>query len=325
MAEVRQMKVSAKRNIGFLLRAARGLLEGSPDKPAEPSQELEVQGLGAAIPSTAAIVSSLVCEGHELLSLQTDLIKAAPSLRAHIRRRASVSSDDASKTVSRKGQVQHVYFDFDQTLSTVHVFKQVAGWERGVPEPHASNERGQIHRISELNRSGKYCYNQPNSQIETDPEGTSWTCAALGGPDRMKQLREFFSELRAADVKMTIITKGNVGAVRCLLANEKLLDFFVTVFGMVGDSYGLTPYDDEHTEVSEYEGTAENDMRSSKAMLITTLMAKEGLSPEEAVLVEDDFNECKSVQGICRYVFVKERRGIGTAEIQSLREIAGLV
>ena len=80
--------------------------------------------------------------------------------------------------------VKHVYFDFDQTISKVHVFKQLAGWEPGVLAPHALSERGQIHRLKLLNDAGQYQYHA-NGQIAACPPGakgaTSWTAAALGG------------------------------------------------------------------------------------------------------------------------------------------------
>jgi hypothetical protein len=230
---------------------------------------------------------------------------------------------------------RHVFFDFDQTISVIHVFKQVAGWEPGVTPPHALSERGQIHRIEELCNAGKWSpANQttgtPAFQLPTGTptkccSGSSWTAAVLGGAERVGRLHAFFSKLKEAGVKMTIITKGNVGACRCLLAQENLLTMFERVFGMVGETYGLSQYDKEHLEPSEYEGTAdEHELLGTKAELIRLLMQSEGLTESQAVLVEDDRAEIASVQGICKSVLVASRRGIGDAEMASIYEMTGL-
>ena len=90
-----------------------------------------------------------------------------------------------AKAVKPDALVKHVYFDFDQTISKVHVFKQLAGWEPGVAGQHALSERGQIHRLKLLNDSSQYQY-QPNGHVMSCPAGakgaSSWTAGALGGP-----------------------------------------------------------------------------------------------------------------------------------------------
>ena len=85
----------------------------------------------------------------------------------------------------KSSSVKHVYFDFDQTISKVHVFKQLAGWEPGVAGQHSLSERGQIHRLKLLNDSSQYQY-QPSGHVMPCPAGVkgaaSWTAGALGGP-----------------------------------------------------------------------------------------------------------------------------------------------
>ena len=71
----------------------------------------------------------------------------------------------------------------------------------------------------------------------------------------MEDLRVFFSDLKAAGAKLTIITKGNVGACRFLLQEEGLLGFFEKVFGMLGQFYGESEFDQENKQPSELEGT----------------------------------------------------------------------
>ena len=58
------------------------------------------------------------------------------------------------------------------------------------------------------------------------------------------------------------------------------------------------------------------------ANLISRLMSAEGLKDAEAVLVEDDPAEISSVKGVCRSVFVSERKGMMATELQELRAMA---
>eukprot|EP00930_Biecheleria_cincta_P005711 TRINITY_DN106645_c0_g1_i1.p1 TRINITY_DN106645_c0_g1~~TRINITY_DN106645_c0_g1_i1.p1 ORF type:complete len:1091 (-),score=174.04 TRINITY_DN106645_c0_g1_i1:321-3593(-) len=242
--------------------------------------------------------------------------------------RPTSSASEASKGGSTV--VKHVFFDFDQTISRIHVFKQLAGWEPGVSAPRSQSERGQIHRLRMLNtdRGRKYRYSEStNSVTECIPGGVgsgSWTSAALGGVQRVQELRTFFSTLQASGVKMTIITKGNVGACQYLLEHDQLLQFFGNVFGMIGATYGESEFDKAHQEPSRYEGRAENELRDSKANLILNLMALEGLDGCEAVLVEDDSAEISSVAQVCRSVYVSERKGMNTWEMNKILELAGL-
>eukprot|EP00929_Paragymnodinium_shiwhaense_P035199 TRINITY_DN19037_c0_g1_i1.p1 TRINITY_DN19037_c0_g1~~TRINITY_DN19037_c0_g1_i1.p1 ORF type:complete len:474 (+),score=89.88 TRINITY_DN19037_c0_g1_i1:3-1424(+) len=237
---------------------------------------------------------------------------------------ASALALKLAKTHAR-AVVRHIYFDFDLTISRIHVFKQVAGWEPGVSPPHASSERGQIHRITELNKAGRWVYD-PNLErvVPSKSGGGSWSEAALGGPERVKALRSFLTDLNGGGVKSTIITKGNVGAVRCLLDEVGLLDFFVTVFGMIGPLYGETEYDTKKTERSIYEGSRVNALEGSKAHLILSLMKRDGLEEGAAVLVEDDIQEVNSVRGLCRGLFVSERKGITAGDMETLKNMSGL-
>ena len=50
-----------------------------------------------------------------------------------------------------------VVFDFDQTISQLHVFKCLAGWEARAlfPAPYAASEVGQIRRLLDLGEADK--------------------------------------------------------------------------------------------------------------------------------------------------------------------------
>ena len=222
-------------------------------------------------------------------------------------------------------KVHHIYFDFDQTISRIHVFKQLVGWEPGVRSPHALSERGQIHRLKMLNEAGPvFVYAGHAVQVaQTSSTTASWTACALGGPERVGQLGSFFASLKASGVRLSIITKGTVGACRYLLEHEGLLQHFEQVFGMLGQFYGESDFDRANPEPSSLEGSSDCELRESKANLIRSLMSRESLAVEEACLVEDDAQEIASVQGICRSIFVAERRGMTESEMNELQSLAG--
>mmetsp|Transcript_120197 Transcript_120197/g.220001 ORF Transcript_120197/g.220001 Transcript_120197/m.220001 type:complete len:323 (+) Transcript_120197:76-1044(+) len=221
--------------------------------------------------------------------------------------------------------LKHVFFDFDQTISRIHVFKQLAGWEPGVEAPCAQSERGQISRVRELNAEGNWSYDEGAGEVVHVQEGDSWSCCALGGPARVQEFRKLCDQLQNAGVRLTIITKGYVGVVQYILAEEGLRDFFEAVYGLLGNAYGETEYDAQHRDPSPYEGSQATRLQSNKAYLINALMEQEQIEESEAVLVEDDVAEVQSVRGLCRGVFVAARQGVGEAEMRELREMAGLV
>ena len=113
-----------------------------------------------------------------------------------------------------------------------------------------------------------------------------------------------------------------MGACRYLLEQEGLLQFFEQVFGMLGQFYGESDFDRANPEPSALEGSSDSELRESKANLIRNLMSGESLAIDEACLVEDDPQEIASVQGICRSVFVAERRGMTEGEMEELRRLA---
>ena len=113
-----------------------------------------------------------------------------------------------------------------------------------------------------------------------------------------------------------------MGACRYLLEQEGLLQFFEQVFGMLGQFYGESDFDRANPEPSALEGSSDSELRDSKANLIRNLMSGESLAIDEACLVEDDPQEIASVQGICRSVFVAERRGMTEGEMEELRRLA---
>merc|ERR1719491_2703332 len=179
--------------------------------------------------------------------------------------------DIAPTSDKEHARAKYVFFDFDQTISRCHVFKQLAGWEgqrQCVPPPFATTERGQITRIAELNQSVSasvgWRYDE-QTHLVTKSAGAagveSWSQAALGGSARVEQLRKLFSNLREKGATLIIITKGFIGAVRKILSDEQLLECFEAVYGNIGPAmYGFTDYDQTLQVPSPLEGSEEYSM-----------------------------------------------------------------
>merc|ERR1711920_1016392 len=75
---------------------------------------------------------------------------------------------------------------------------------------------------------------------------------------------------------------------------------------------------------SKYEGAPDAELTGAKAALIMGLMQAEALGESEAVLVEDDIAEVRSVNGICRSIFVSERKGMTDDDMRIICEMANL-
>lgn len=214
-------------------------------------------------------------------------------------------------------------FDFDQTLSVVHVFKTLAGWaekspDRGalrIPPPYASTERGQVLKIEELNRIEPFHVD-------------GFARVAFGGQHRVEELRRFLAAL-AAIAELVICTKGLVGAAQKCLSDLHLLDFFSKVYGNIGSAaYGETSYDraaaDAELRLEEriLLGTPTAGAWRGKAELIARMLSKRRLRKEQAVLVEDDPEEIRKAAHICRTHWVREAAGMTTADFAALRRMA---
>lgn len=153
--------------------------------------------------------------------------------------------------------LQLVVFDFDLTLSSVHIFNAVAGmgalqkgtWklaashfevdrcEPSIAEipfatpPFAKTERGQLARLAEM-----------DARPEFQALG-GFALAAFGGRGRVGQLNSLLTELRQRGVECIICTRGLVGPVRRCLEQLGMLGFFTKVYGNIGAHYGTTEYD----------------------------------------------------------------------------------
>mmetsp|Transcript_20310 Transcript_20310/g.56432 ORF Transcript_20310/g.56432 Transcript_20310/m.56432 type:complete len:431 (-) Transcript_20310:134-1426(-) len=229
--------------------------------------------------------------------------------------------------------VRLVVFDFDQTLSTIHVFKSLAGWgeafdteadERAggglassnsrLPRPFASSERGQVRRIAELD------------QVAPFKDAGGFAMWAFGGATRVSEVRDLLQELRGLGVELLVCTKGFVGAVQRCLRDLSLLEFFSEVYGNIGSStYGATRYDQTvaRTRPTEDEerllGSEYQAAWATKDKLIGQLMREQHLRKREVVLVEDDPEEIRRGSRVCSTLWVQEARGLTLEQLDRLR------
>lgn len=215
-------------------------------------------------------------------------------------------------------RVRLIVFDFDQTLSEIHVFKSLAGWDGGVrfAGPTASSELGQLRLIKQLDA------------CEPFAAAGGFATVAFGGHARCGLLRYYISALRREGAEMVVCTKGLVGPAQWCLRDLGVLDLFTRVYGLTGEDYGTQAYDDQVCDKppsdleSQLLGGEENANWGSKADLIARLREERGLAAEQAVLAEDDPEEIRDGSRVARTVYVSEGKGLTG---QQLWELLGLV
>ena len=231
-------------------------------------------------------------------------------------------------------QVKVFVFDFDQTLSAVHVFKQLAGWEapavQFVHPPFELSERGQVNLVNRLNGSGKYVFTPPNKDQNARPaiflvdkkkglEGTTWSVACLGGQNRVDALRRFFNDLKARDATLVICTKGYVDTVRKILKDVDLDKYFTRFYGRSDVEYN-------RKGGARKTGNPDDDMKrtkwSSKGLVLRELVKEWDLEKEEACLIDDDVRELDGSSAYSETLLVEDATGIDPQIMMTLAEAA---
>lgn len=215
-----------------------------------------------------------------------------------------------------------VVFDFDQTLSRIHVFKTLAGWpgsacgELGVPAPFASSEEGQMQRIMELN-GAEFKKNGGFAQM------------AFGGRDRVEAIRKFLQNLSEEGTVLIICTKGLIGVVKKCLHDLDLLRYFQEVYGNRGTTYEMTAYDRQvaedrrrSAEFRQFVGRPDQVGWGTKDQLISKLMRCSGLHFEQCAFVEDDPEEIRRAKDVCRTLYIKEANGMTPEHCTALLRMA---
>lgn len=223
--------------------------------------------------------------------------------------------------------LQLVVFDFDLTLSSVHIFNAVAGMgalqkadrcEPSIAEipfatpPFAKTERGQLARLAEMDA-------RPEFQALV-----GFALAAFGGRGRVGQLNSLLTELRQRGVECIICTRGLVGPVRRCLEQLGMLGFFTKVYGNIGAHYGTTEYDVRLSASaigsdSRFLGGLELAGWGSKQQLVARCLQERGLSGCDAVFIDDDPLEVRRVHHTCFTIQVESPSGMSQREIDVVR------
>eukprot|EP00403_Amphidinium_massartii_P016128 CAMPEP_0178410686 /NCGR_PEP_ID=MMETSP0689_2-20121128/21110_1 /TAXON_ID=160604 /ORGANISM="Amphidinium massartii, Strain CS-259" /LENGTH=306 /DNA_ID=CAMNT_0020031875 /DNA_START=84 /DNA_END=1001 /DNA_ORIENTATION=- len=200
-------------------------------------------------------------------------------------------------------------FDFDCTLSVLHVYRTLAGELPGSPPPFAKTERGQLARLVEL-------------------EKQAFVWHAFGGQGRVATISAFIAELRNTGVECVVATRGYVGVARFCLDRVGLLGHFSKIYGAVGESSGKTDFDlalprSALGSEASYLGSPDQAAWSTKGNLFAKLLTERGVPPTASAFIDDDPAEVAEVRGVCpNVVQVTQRRGLGDAEMQQIASFA---
>eukprot|EP00405_Crypthecodinium_cohnii_P053784 CAMPEP_0206602202 /NCGR_PEP_ID=MMETSP0325_2-20121206/47218_1 /ASSEMBLY_ACC=CAM_ASM_000347 /TAXON_ID=2866 /ORGANISM="Crypthecodinium cohnii, Strain Seligo" /LENGTH=553 /DNA_ID=CAMNT_0054114587 /DNA_START=139 /DNA_END=1797 /DNA_ORIENTATION=+ len=195
-------------------------------------------------------------------------------------------------------------FDFDQTLSSCHLFHTLAGGDGGIEvgPPFARTEAGQIAKLVEL---------------ESDPqweEQGGFNAAAFGGAQRVSELKMLLQELRASNVECVVCSRGLVGPIRRTLDKVGLLQCFTHIFANPSGP-NTTEYDVAKTEEGIGEdatylaGEGYSRWGQVKGKLIAKLMKEKSVVHDEVVFVDDTLQEIQGAQGLCWLINVQPPTG----------------
>ncbi|CAJ1328920.1 unnamed protein product [Effrenium voratum] len=219
-----------------------------------------------------------------------------------------------------------VFFDFDFTLTVIHVFKSLAGWVdaqvcmlpmRGmiVPEPHALSERGQLRRLSEL--------------------GPAWIEQAFGGFSRVTAIRKLLDGLTQSGCRIILVTRGYVGVARKCLKEVGLLEPFEALYGNIGVAYGTRTAYDVETEMNGIGVSEEIDRLwsmlgkwkegewDSKTEIVHRYQHQEMLTRNQVLFVDDDSQELAPLRHSAMTVHAKGN-GMGAADMLEILNLLSL-
>lgn len=209
-----------------------------------------------------------------------------------------------------------IIFDFDLTISTIHVFKFLAGWMSppGCPTA-ATSELGQLTRVVELDN--EY------------PEG--FALYAMGGPERVAKLDRFFTELHEHRAELIVCSKGLIGPIRKILHDTKLLRHFTSVYAHSGEIYGAsTEYDTKvkqtptlsKEQIGEFMVEGAYAHLGGKEYLMNHLLRERKLPKEAGILVEDDRLEIDKCMKYSRTFLIDPPRGMNSTHMADLLAMA---
>jgi len=153
---------------------------------------------------------------------------------------------------------------------------------------------------------------------------------AFGGKERVETIRKFLQNLREEGTELIICTKGLIGVVKKCLHDLDLLQYFNEVYGNRGNTYDMTAYDKQvaeersstKAEFRHFLGRTDQTGWGTKDQLISRLMQRAGLLFEQCAFVEDDPEEIRRAQDVCRTLYLKEAHGMRPEDCAMLLRMA---
>lgn len=246
------------------------------------------------------------------------------------------------------GIIKMSVFDFDNSISVLHVFKGLIGWpgnELKFDFSRSSYEFAGERWMTKLGTKHMKVWSDPASmelsqmrRIAHFDQGIGrqrgdFATIAFGGEERVRMLYNLLKFLKKVlDVKLIIITRGYVGVVKTCLRDLGMLDFFDDVYGLPANQYGghveregyskfdkdsaKTPAspDEEALQVTKFKVVQEG-----KGKKISELMKRHGFKKNEVVFVEDDLKEIDEASKVCLTLPLEEREGMQRLHMDTLR------
>lgn len=192
-----------------------------------------------------------------------------------------------------------IVFDFDETISITHVFKQLSSNGEG---KSATSELGQLRLLDELDSAG-------NNSIG------SFARWCIGGEQRLEQLRRFLISMRDRGVCLVVCSFGLAATASKVLSQLSLLEFFSEVYGRGDNKYKRMPFDKKQTRGADpsersFLADVEHYKWNDKADVIRKLLGRLQLKRSEVIFVDNDIKMLRNTQGLCWTIWVKMNKGM---------------
>jgi len=190
-------------------------------------------------------------------------------------------------------------FDFDQTISIVHMFHILFG--QGCP-----SEPLQVAAI------------QDPSKVSTTDDPVAFCEALLGGSARVERLRHVLETLHKSNVELMICTFGHCDAVRELFVTLKMDHLFTRIFGN-----GVFKKNTDKNVNGEREFCKKYPLPPTSKMGVMAALRQElELSYDQTLFIDDDKNNILMCQGVCRTMYIPKREGLTEEMLQALEDLA---
>lgn len=223
-----------------------------------------------------------------LRRLMTGVIGGTSSIQAKAHSDSGAASiRSASRAEAGSDQLGLVLFDFDQTLSIIHLYHHLHRLSHSNGVNHSDRGLAQVEALASA-------YGSQEQFVQE----------VFGGEERLADLKSTLSKLSGLQppAEMVVVTHGYEKVVRKALQRSGLAAFFSDVVGR--DSKLMA------------------DARGLKQVVAAKLRAKHKALPEATLLVDDDCRNLEDAReaGTCRTMWVWGAKGLTSAELRTLRE-----